>query len=232
MSDAIPQPVLRVVDLCFRYRGGGGRKAKTIQDVSFDLFPGDTLGVIGSNGAGKSTLLRLLTGVMNPTSGLVIKAPGVRCGLLSLGVGFMVDLTGADNVVISLMLQGFTKKSARALLPEIQEFSELGDVFHERVKTYSAGMRSRLTFSAALHAHSEILLIDEVLSVGDVSFRNKARTALTERINSEQTVVYVSHSEATVKDLCNRTLWIEQGRVEGLGATANVLEAYAQFQKK
>ena len=232
MSDTIVQPVLQVVDLCFRYRGGGGAKAQTLQDVSFDLFPGETLGVIGSNGSGKSTLLRLLTGVMNPTSGLVMRAPGVRCGLLSLGVGFMVDLTGADNVVISLMLQGFTKKSARALLPEIQEFSELGDSFHERVKTYSAGMRSRLTFSAALHAHSEILLIDEVLSVGDVSFRKKARTALTQRINSEQTVVYVSHSEATVKELCNRTLWIEQGRVEGLGVTADVLKAYGQFQEK
>lgn len=232
MSDVNIQPVLQVVDLCFRYRGGGRAKAQTLQDISFDLFRGETLGVIGSNGAGKSTLLRLLTGVMNPTSGLLMKAPGVRCGLLSLGVGFMVDLTGADNVVISLMLQGFTKKSARAVLPEIQEFSELGDAFHERVKTYSAGMRSRLTFSAALHAHSEILLIDEVLSVGDVAFRKKARTALTERINSDQTVVYVSHSEATVKELCNRTLWIEQGRVHGLGATADVLEAYAQFQKK
>ena len=232
MSETNAQPVLKAVDLCFRYPGRGAAKAQILQNVSFELFPGETLGVIGRNGAGKSTLLRLLTGVMKPTGGLIIKAPDVRCGLLSLGVGFMVDLTGENNVVISLMLQGFSENSAKALLPEIQEFSELGDAFYERVKTYSAGMRSRLTFSTALHAHSEILLIDEVLSVGDASFRKKARNALTQRIKSDQTVVYVSHSEATVKELCDRTLWIEQGRVEALGATDDVLEAYSRFQDK
>ena len=232
MTDPYTQPVLQVVDLHFRYRAGSDMKAQTLQGVSFDLFPGETLGVIGNNGAGKSTLLRLLTGVMKPTSGLIIKAPGVRCGLLSLGVGFMVDLTGADNVIMSLMLQGLTEKSARALLPEIQEFSELGDAFHERVKTYSAGMRSRLTFSAAIHASSDILLIDEVLSVGDASFRKKARTALTERIKSDQTVVYVSHAEGAVKELCDRAVWIDQGKVAAAGATAHVLEAYSQSQKK
>lgn len=231
MSVTNAHPIMKIVDLCFRYPGKGSAKAQILQDVSFDLFPGETLGVIGTNGAGKSTLLRLLTGVMNPTNGLIIKSPETRCGLLSLGVGFMADLTGADNVVISLMLQGFTKAEARALIPEIQEFSELGAAFQERVKTYSAGMRSRLTFSTALHARSDILLIDEVLSVGDVLFRRKARNALTQRIKSEQTVVYVSHSEATVKELCDRTLWIEQGRVEALGPTADVLEAFSRFQE-
>lgn len=231
MSEAKAQPLLQVVDLCFRYRGGGASKAQTLQDVSFELFPGETLGVVGNNGAGKSTLLRLLTGVMSPSSGSIARAPEVRCGLLSLGLGFMVDLTGEDNVVMSLMMQGFTRPSAKALLPAIHDFSELGDAFFERVRTYSAGMRSRLTFSTALHFHSEILLIDEVLSVGDASFRKKARTALTQRINSDQTVVYVSHSEATVRELCDRALWIERGEVIALGATETVLQAYSNSLK-
>lgn len=228
MNSKSAQPVLRVDNLCFRYPGKATSKSYILQDISFHLFRGETLGVVGTNGAGKSTLLRLLTGVMDPTSGSIVGAAEVRCGLLSLGVGFMADLTGADNVVISLMLQGFSRTAASKLLPEIQEFSELGDAFNERVRTYSAGMRSRLMFSAALHTRSDILLIDEVLSVGDVSFRKKARAALTERIKGDQTVVYVSHSEATVRELCHRTLWLERGRVQAIGATDDVLELYAQ----
>lgn len=228
MSGANSLPVLKAVDLCFRYHGGGSGKAQTLQDVSFDLFAGETLGVVGNNGAGKSTLLRLLTGVTNPSSGSIIKAPGVDCGLLSLGVGFMVNLTGEDNVVMSLMLQGFTKRAARALLPEILEFSELGDAFYERVKTYSSGMRSRLTFTAALYTHSAILLIDEVLSVGDAAFRKKASAALRQRIKGDQTVVYVSHSEAAVRELCDRALWLDQGQMKAYGATGTVLEAYSR----
>lgn len=228
MSGAASEPIMRVVDLCFRYRGGGAAKAATLQNISFDLFPGETLGVIGHNGAGKSTLLRLLTGVMNPASGFVETAPGTRCGLLSLGVGFMVDLTGEDNVVISLMLQGFSEAAARELLSEIREFAELGDAFYERVKTYSSGMRSRLTFSTALCMKSDVLLIDEVLAVGDASFRSKARAALTQRIKSDQTVVYVSHSEKTVKELCDSVLWIEHGKIAALGPAEDVLEAYAR----
>lgn len=219
MTGANDKPLMQVVDLCFQYRGRAKVGKQTLQGITFDLFQGETLGVVGGNGAGKSTLLRLLTGVMSPTSGTIIKEPGIRCGLLSLGVGFMNDLTGADNVVMTLMLQGFTESSARALLYKIQEFSELGDAFNERVKTYSSGMRSRLTFSAALHSRCEVLLIDEVLSVGDASFKDKARAALTERINSDQTVVYVSHSEGTVKALCNRALWIEEGQMQAIGAT-------------
>ena len=228
MTGAGDKPLMQVIDLCFQYRGRAKAGKQTLQGITFDLFQGETLGVVGGNGAGKSTLLRLLTGVMSPTSGTIIKEPGIRCGLLSLGVGFMNDLTGADNVVMTLMLQGFTESSARALLHEIQEFSELGDAFNERVKTYSSGMRSRLTFSAALHSRCEVLLIDEVLSVGDSSFRKKAGAALTERIKGDQTVVYVSHSEGTVKALCNRALWIEEGQMQAIGATDDVL---AEFSK-
>ena len=221
-------PLLQVVDLCFRYRAGGIARGQALESVSFDLFAGETLGVIGSNGAGKSTLLRLLTGVMAPTSGLVVKSHEVRCGLLSLGIGFMADLTGADNVVISLMLQGLTKNSATALLPEIHEFSELGAAFYERVRTYSTGMRSRLTFSAALHTQSEILLIDEVLAVGDAAFKKKARAAITDKIRSDQTVVYVSHSLQTVSELCDRVLWLDKGRMKMCGPSREVLAAYQQ----
>lgn len=228
MTDAGDKPLMQVEGLCFRYRGKAKAGRQTLEGITFDLFQGETLGVVGRNGAGKSTLLRLITGVMSPTSGTIIKEPGIRCGLLSLGVGFMNDLTGADNVVMTLMLQGFTESSARALLDEIQEFSELGDAFNERVKTYSSGMRSRLTFSAALHSRCEVLLIDEVLSVGDASFKAKARAALTEKINSDQTVVFVSHSEEIVRVLCDRALWIEEGQIRAIGAAGDVLDEFSK----
>ena len=138
----------------------------------------------------------------------------------------MADLTGADNVVISLMLQGLTRAEARDRLQEIAAFSELGDAFHYRVKTYSSGMRSRLTFSTALYNNADVLLIDEVLSVGDGEFRKKAHQALREKISGDQTVVFVSHVDGAVKKHCDRVVWIEEGKVRLVGETAQVLEEY------
>lgn len=221
-------PVLRVQDVSFNYATEAGKQCSALKNINFDLFPSETLGVIGRNGAGKSTLLRLLAGIVNPSSGSIVRRPEVNCGLLSLGVGFMADLTGADNVVMSLMLQGRKESEARRLLPEIQAFSELGDAFNQRVKTYSAGMRSRLTFSTALHSENEVLLVDEVLAVGDAGFRKKARIALSAKIAGDQTVVFVSHNEASVGELCDRVLWIENAEVMQCGDTTEVLRAYAK----
>ena len=219
-------PAIAVKQMSFSYRHRGSSGLITLQDISFDVARGETLGVVGRNGAGKSTLLRLLAGVLEPAGGSICRAPGVRCGLLSLGVGFMPDLTGADNVIISLMLQGLTRAEARARLQEIAAFSELGDAFHHRVKTYSSGMRSRLTFSTALYNNADVLLIDEVLSVGDGAFRKKAHQALREKISGDQTVVFVSHVESAVQQLCDRVVWIEEGKVLLVGETAQVLEEY------
>ncbi len=202
-----------------------------LKEVSFDLRRGETLGVLGRNGSGKSTLLRLLAGLVNPTSGKIICGEGVRRALLALGLGFRVDLTGRDNALISAMLQGASKSEALAALPGIHEFSELGHFFHQPVKTYSAGMRSRLCFSTALETAVDVLLIDEALSVGDAHFKKKAEKAMTDRINSQQTVVFVSHSIEQVSLLCDRVIWLENGVVQLEGETKKVTEQYREFME-
>jgi lipopolysaccharide transport system ATP-binding protein len=201
-------------------------RVRVLDAVSFDLHKGETVGVVGRNGAGKSTLLRLLAGVFRPSAGEVRTPKNLRCSLLSLGVGFLNDLSGTDNVTISLMLQGFNESEIKSVLPQIREFSELAGAFEDRVKTYSSGMRSRLTFSTALFANADILLIDEVLAVGDGRFKQKASEALREKISGQQTVVLVSHSEGAIAKLCDRVIWMEQGRVVLLGDTTDVLEQY------
>lgn len=220
-------PAITVKQMSFSYRHRDSSGLVTLQDINFNVARGETLGVVGRNGAGKSTLLRLLAGVLEPANGAICRAPGVRCGLLSLGVGFMPDLTGADNVVISLMLHGLARAEARAKLQEIAAFSELGDAFYHRVKTYSSGMRSRLTFSTALYNNADVLLIDEVLSVGDGAFRQKAHQALRKKIAGDQTVVFVSHVESAVQQHCDRVVWIEEGKVRLVGKTSEVLKAYS-----
>ena len=217
---------LQNVDFSYQHRAGSAVSRRSLQDVTFDLYRGETLGIVGRNGAGKSTLLRILAGVLKPAVGVIYKEPEITCSLLSLGVGFMLDLSGEDNVVITLMLQGMTEAHARSKLDEIKDFSELGDAFKSRVKTYSSGMRSRLTFSASLHGASDVLLIDEVLAVGDQRFKKKASVALKEKIMSDQTVVLVSHSNAAIHDLCNRVLLLDAGRVAALGGTEQVMRLY------
>ena len=199
-----------------------------LDGVSFKLYENDTLGIIGRNGVGKTTMLRLMAGILEPTSGEVRMKPGKTSSLLSIGLGFKNDLSGRNNAMLAAMLQGSTKKQALSFLEEIKEFSELGDSFEEPVKTYSSGMRSRLGFTTALMTHVDILLIDEVLSVGDAQFKRKAESAMKERISGDQTVVFVSHSDPQVQELCNRTIWIEHGKVQSEGATEGVLKDYRE----
>lgn len=200
-----------------------------LDDVSLKLYEGETLGIIGRNGVGKTTMLRLMAGILAPASGKVWRHPGKTASLLSIGLGFCPDLSGRDNALFSAMLQGVTRKQAQSCLEGIKEFAELGDSFEEPVKTYSAGMRARLGFTTALMTHVDILLIDEVLSVGDAQFREKARCALQERITGDQTVVFVSHINAQVRELCDRTIWIEGGRIVSEGDTASVLRQYMAY---
>lgn len=199
---------------------------RVLDNVSLALRRGETLGVIGGNGAGKTTLLRLMAGIVAPSSGLIRRAPGASCSLLTLGLGFQPNLTGRDNARLSALLQGATRQQAEACLESIQEFSELGVSFDEPVKTYSQGMRARLGFSTALQTHVDVLLIDEVLSVGDRRFREKAAAAMRDRITGEQTVVLVSHSDRQIADMCDRAAWIDGGRLRALGGVDEVLEQY------
>jgi len=197
-----------------------------LDDVSLQLMRGETLGIVGRNGAGKTTMLRLMAGIFSPSSGRVLRRPGASCALLSLGLGFQDGLSGRDNALLAAMLQGISRRNASARLEEIRAFSELGESFDEPVKTYSSGMRARLGFTTALLTDVDILLIDEVLSVGDAAFRDKAQAALKSRITGDQTVVFVSHAEGQVRSLCSRALWIEEGRVLAGGEVDEVLTAY------
>lgn len=197
-----------------------------LDDVSLTLYEGETLGIIGRNGVGKTTMLRLMAGILAPTSGDIRMRPGKTASLLTLGLGFKPDLSGRDNAMLAAMLQGSSRKEAESFLDEIREFSELGDSFEEPVKKYSAGMRSRLGFTTALLTHVDILLIDEILSVGDAHFRSKAQSAMQSRITGEQTVVFVSHMAEQVKSMCNRAIWLEKGKIVAEGDAIDVTDSY------
>lgn len=205
---------------------------EVLKGLNFNVYRGETLGIMGRNGCGKSSLLRILNGVVAPTGGELFQSGPLTRILLTLGLGFDKDLTGRDNAILSAMLQGYSRKRAREALEEIKEFSELGDFFERPVKTYSSGMRSRLGFSTALKTEVDLLLIDETLSVGDRHFSKKAEKAMMEKINSEQTVIFVSHSGAQVKKVCSRAIWLEEGVVKAEGDTSEVATEYKHFMDK
>ncbi len=198
--------------------------------VSLQVFEGETLGIIGRNGVGKSTTLRLMAGILAPTSGSVWQRPGKSASLPPIGPRFRPHLSGRDNATLAAMLQGATARQARSFLEEIKEFSELGDSFEEPVKTYSSGMLARLGFTTALKTHVDILLIDEVLSVGDALFREKAEAAMKSRISGDQTVVFVSHMEGQVREVCDRAICLYEGAVLAEGDPAAVLDAYREIR--
>jgi lipopolysaccharide transport system ATP-binding protein len=199
-----------------------------LKEVSLKVYEGETVGIIGRNGVGKTTMLRLMAGILAPSSGRVMQAPGKSASLLTIGLGFKPDLSGRDNARLAAMLQGADRRTADSFLEEIKAFSELDDSFEEPVKTYSAGMRSRLGFTTALMTHVDILLIDEILSVGDANFRKRAEAAMKERILSDQTVIFVSHMEHQVRNLCDRAICIDGGRIYAEGDVAEVLGKYRE----
>ena len=196
-----------------------------LEDVSMRLARGERLGVIGRNGAGKSTLLRTLAGIITPDRGRVQRAP-VTCQLLSLALGFMPHLSGRDNAILSGLMLGLRRRDIVSRLPAILEFSELGDFFEQPISSYSTGMSMRLGFSVAMQVDPDVLLIDEVLAVGDAEFQKKSGMALHERIHGGTTIVFVSHGDASIRDVCDRALWIEHGRSVMQGNVDEVLHAY------
>jgi len=227
----LEDPLIKATDLSFAYRASSkGFHAKepdaVIENINFSICRGDTLGIIGRNGVGKSTLLRVLAGVFAPSSGDLRIASNTTTGLLALGVGFNGFLTGRDNAILSALLMGYRKSTAEDHLEEVKAFSELGDAFERPVRTYSSGMKSRLSFSTLLHLDIDVLLIDEVLAVGDGHFSRKAKAALRERILGHQTVVLVSHSLADVTELCDQAIWLSANTMKMVGPTAAVVEAY------
>jgi len=230
MSD----PLISLKDVGFTYRTLTGLmksdKYEALKSINLDILPGETLGIIGSNGSGKSTLLKILARIFSPDEG-EISFNAKKISLLSLALGFDPRLSGTDNAILSSMLLGATLKEAKKIVPDIIEFSELGEFANHPVRTYSSGMRSRLGFSVALRMHADVLLIDEALAVGDASFKAKSERAIVEKVSSSQTVVLVSHSAVQVNRLCDRALWIDKGEIVLTGDTDMVTRKYAEAYK-
>ena len=196
-----------------------------LRDVSLSVRSGESVGLIGLNGSGKSTLLRLIAGTTLPTSGS-IHTNGVTGGLLALGSGLDASLSAEENAFTGAVLAGVPRQHIPKLLPKIAEFAELEDVFHEPMRTFSDGMKLRLAFATSIHVDPQILLIDEVLAVGDARFREKCIARLRSMSETGMTFVIVSHSLAQVEQLCERTIWLDHGSVRFAGPTAEVLERY------
>jgi lipopolysaccharide transport system ATP-binding protein len=203
----------------------GGQRFWALEDVSLTLRRGERLGVIGRNGAGKSTLLRVIAGILEPDRGRVRRGP-VSCQLMSLALGFTPHLSGRDNAILSGLMLGLRRRDIVARLPAIREFCELGEFFDQPIAAYSSGMVLRLAFSVAIQVEPDVLLIDEVLSVGDAEFQEKSGAALRDRMREGHTVVLVSHDEPQIAALCDRVLWIEHGKSVLEGDRDDVFEAY------
>lgn len=196
-----------------------------LNDISFDLYHGETVGIIGRNGAGKTTLLKIIAGILEPDKGHVANN-GARVSLLSLGVGFVPHLSGRQNAVLSGILLGLRTSEIEQKLDAIVEFSGLGQFIDQPLHTYSSGMRARLGFSVAIQVDPNVLLVDEVLGVGDEEFRVKSTLEMKRLIRSDKTVVLVSHNQHTVRELCDRLIWIENGNIRQIGPTTEVLPNY------
>ena len=217
------------VAMRFPLASGAAREQhhSVFEGLNFSLNTGECVGLIGRNGVGKSTLLRVMAKILAPSAGRVEWASGVSASLLSLGLGFRPDLTGEENALLANLLQGMSKQDARNALKDIAAFCELGDYFYQPVSTYSSGMRARLGFATALENRSQVILIDEVLSVGDQAFRVTARQALKFQLSGERAAVIVSHAEQQLKMLCSRVAWLGQLGIQRDGEPEAVLSAYA-----
>jgi lipopolysaccharide transport system ATP-binding protein len=224
---------LNHIGVSYRRRVGLHRQPPfwALEDVSLEIYRGETLGVVGRNGVGKSTLLRLLAGIITPDRGSILVDTPCQISLLSLQVGFLPQLTGRENAVLSGMLLGVPRKVIEARMDKIIDFAELGEFFDQPIHVYSTGMRARLGFSVAFQTDPDILLVDEVLGVGDAEFREKSERAMRQKIRSNKTVVLVSHNPQTIRTLCDRAVWIEKGCTRLEGDPDRVLAAYSGTQK-
>lgn len=236
---------IEVRDLCISYRTLGNYSIRNmlkkkddinqyfqaVKHVSFDVGKGEILGIIGKNGSGKSTMLRAIAGIFAADAGRVdIKNNTIS--LTSIGVGFKPEISGRENVILSGMLLGFDYQEVMNKMDDIIEFSELGDFIDKPVRTYSSGMYSKLSFSITSNMETDIMLIDEVLSVGDEKFAKKSFNRMKELINDKnRTVVIVSHSIPMLTDLCNRVMWMHEGELKRIGATREVLAEYQEFMR-
>lgn len=220
--DNLKEYVIKIIKKEMRYQ-----EFWALQDINFQLKKGDRLGILGFNGAGKSTLLKVIAGVLKPTEGNV-KSKGRIVPLLELGAGFDKDYTGAENIYLYGAMLGYSKEFLREKYDEIVEFSELGDFINVPIKNYSSGMKARLGFSIATVVEPDILILDEVLSVGDAKFKKKSEKRIKDMFEKGVTVLFVSHSLAQVQTLCNRAILLEKGKLIADGSIDDVSELYSE----
>lgn len=250
------EPVIRFEDVSKRYRLGQRanlREALTglprrfiaaneradregeylwaLRDTNFAVHPGEVLGIIGRNGAGKSTILKLIAGITRPTDGQ-LQVCGKVGSLIELGAGFHPDLTGHENVELNCQLMGMSRREINAQYETIVDFAELREFMNMPVKRYSSGMYARLAFAVAAHVNMDILLVDEVLSVGDMSFQRKSLEKMLALVKNGKTIVFVSHNLYAIEQMCNRVLWLEHGNVQTIGNARQVIHAYLNEEER
>ena len=216
----------------FQFKKSERKVVEALKGVSFDAVRGEVMGIVGRNGSGKSTLLRTLAGVFAPDEGS-IDLKGNSISLLSLGTGFQPEITGRENILLNGMLLGFSRGEIEEKMEDIIDFSELGKFIDMPVRTYSSGMNSKLAFSVTAILETDIILVDEILSVGDAKFRQKSYDKMRPLIESEdRTALIVSHQESTLRELCDRVLWLHDGEFKALGEANQVLDQYQAFMSE
>lgn len=196
-----------------------------LKSVSFEVDRGEVVGIIGHNGAGKSTLLKVISGILKPTGG-ELEVHGNVVPMLELGSGFDHDLTGRENIFLNGSILGYSEKYLKEKYEQIVEFSELGKFIDVPIRNYSSGMLMRLAFSIATVVQPEILIVDEILAVGDAAFQEKSKARMLELMSGGTTVLFVSHSLEQIREMCDRVIWLEHGQIKAIGATKEICDAY------
>lgn len=196
-----------------------------LKNVSFEVERGEVVGIIGHNGAGKSTLLKVISGILKPTGG-ELEVHGNVVPMLELGSGFDHDLTGRENIFLNGSILGYSEKYLKEKYDQIVEFSELGKFIDVPIRNYSSGMLMRLAFSIATVVQPEILIVDEILAVGDAAFQEKSKARMLELMGGGTTVLFVSHSLEQIREMCDRVIWLEHGQVKAIGPTNDICDAY------
>ena len=221
--DSIKEYFLKIVKKELRFN-----EFYALKDVSFQVEKGDSVALLGMNGSGKSTMLKIIAGVMCPTKG-VVNIKGSIAPLIELGAGFDQELTARENVFLNGAVLGKSRKEMEKHLDEIIEFSELHEFMDVPLRNFSSGMRARLGFAIATIVSADILIVDEVLSVGDAKFRNKSKARMLELMGEGTTVLFVSHDSGTVRSLCNKAIWLEKGEIRKIGLVDEVCDSYEEY---
>ncbi|WP_342563254.1 ABC transporter ATP-binding protein [Paenibacillus sp. FSL R7-0345] len=222
------KPTDRIKEVFHPLRKKLHRDFMALNDISFSVGKGETVGVLGKNGSGKSTLLKIVTGVLQPTTGEV-RVNGKVSALLELGAGFNPELSGIENVYMNGTIMGYSKADMDAKMQSILDFADIGEFVTQPVKSYSSGMFARLAFAVAINVDPDILIVDEALSVGDAHFQEKSFTKMKQFRNEGKTIFFVSHSISSVRNFCDRAIWIENGKIKMMGRAEDVCTEYQDY---